>query len=489
MTQEPLMHTARPAGLATAALVVALLAAPAHASAEEADYRAFPPLTLRDALDRARAYSPRLKASKERIVQAQAQVRMAYTLLLPFVNVTGSYSLADKEVKLDFGGFGDVFTLAAMNCADWDTDTMGPRPTLCENPRDTDTSDSGDSGAKVIQSRHNWDGAINVGISLLNARTFPQIKNVYTGRELANLRDRFTEENLLYAVVQLYYGVATAQSAVDLMTENLAIVRTNDRLLKAREAAEVALPNERVRFDMAEVDAEDGLAAARLGIDHARRSLAVLMGQEDASFRVTAGEAPASPDGVPPDDATLGRRLDVRILDKAAVMAERRVTDIWMQFVPTLTALWNGSATSNTGFSGEHFSWRAMVSMEWNVFAGGVRFAQVDEARSRVREARYNRDAALLQARTEVESARRSILDAQRALRSGERLEALARENQDLVRKQYQLGVADQALLLDSDREHLSARIQVIQARLRLTLATLSWSRSVGIFLERVEGL
>ena len=224
------MHNSRAARLVATAFVVIILAAPTGAlSAEGADYRTMPSLTLQDALDRARAYSPQLRASKEKIVQAQAQVRMAYTLLLPFVNITGSYTLADKEIKLDFGGFNDVFTLAAMNCASWDTTTMGPAPTLCDTPSDAGSSDS---ASNVIQSRHNWDGAVNVGVSLLNARTFPQIKNVYTGRELANLQSRFTEENLLYAVVQLYYGVATAQSAVDLMTENLTIVHTNGTLQK-----------------------------------------------------------------------------------------------------------------------------------------------------------------------------------------------------------------------------------------------------------------
>jgi len=484
------MHTIRSTGLLVATLVVLLVTAPAgEARAEDADYNTLPSLTLQDALNRARAHSPQLKASKEKIVQAQAQVRMAYTLLLPFVNVTGSYSLADKEIKIDFGGMTDLYVLAAMNCAGWDVATMGPAPSLCDTPPETDTDTSSSSSANVIQSRHNWDGAINVGISLLNARTFPQIKNVYTGRELAQLQDRFTEENLLFAVVQLYYGVATAQSAVDLLTDNLAIARANDTLLKARETAQVALPNERIRFDMVLIRAEDGLAGALLGLDYARRSLGILMGQDEASFKVAAGEAPEAPNGEQPDSATLGRRLDIQMMDKAALMAERAVTDIWMQFVPTLTAVWNGSATSNTGFSGENFSWRAMVALEWNVFAGGVRFAQLDQARSKVREARYNRDAALLQARTQVESARQGILDAQRSLRSGERFEALASQNRDLVRKQYELGVADQTLLLDSDREHLNARIQLIQARLRLTLATISWSKSVGAFLERVESL
>ncbi len=482
------MNTHRPPLALALALVALFLAPAAGLRAAEAEYRTLAPLSLKDALARARTYSPQLKASREKIVQAQAQVRMAYTLLLPFVNVTGSYSLADKEVKLDFGGFDEVFALAAMNCAGWDTTTMGPLPTLCSATPDSGGS-SGGSEARVIQSRHNWDGAINIGISLLNARTFPQIKNVYTGRELANLQARFTEENLLYAVVQLYYGIATAQAALELMTENLGIVETNDGLLRAREAAEVALPNERVRFDMAALQAEDGLAAARLGLEHARRSLAVLMGQEDAAFQVVAAEVTDADASETPDDATLGGRLDVQMRDKATILAERTVTDIWMQFVPTLTAIWNGSATSNTGFSGEHFSWRAMISLEWNVFAGGVRFAQADEARSRVREARYNREAALLQARAEVETSRQEILDAQRALRSGERLATLAEQNRNLVRTQYELGVADQTLLLDSDRERLNARIQLVQARLRLTLAALSWSKSVGAFLERIDGL
>ncbi|MBM4372593.1 MAG: TolC family protein [Deltaproteobacteria bacterium] len=468
-----------------------LLAGGSPAQGEESeDYRGLPPMDLPMVLDRARAFSPQLRASGERITQARAQVRMAYTLLLPFVSVSGTYALADREVSLDFGGFDELYALAAMNCAGWDEGTMGPLPGLCATPPAEEAaapSGGSTSSRRVIQSRHNWEGSLTVGISLLNARTIPQLRNVYTARDLAELQDRFTEEALLFSVALLFYGVATAQAAVDLMEENLAIVGSGEALLAAREAAQVALPNERLRFDMARVQAEDGLEVARLGLRHARRALALLMGNEDSGFRAVAGEITAPGALTAPDDAALARRLDVRIGEGLVEMAEREVLDIWMQMVPTLTALWVGSATSTTGFSGEHLSWRAMVSLEWNLFSGGIHFAQADAARARVREARHNRDAALLQARVEVEDARAGVLDARRGLRTGERMEALAGDNRALVAKQYELGVADQTLLLDADRELLTARIQRIQARLRLTVAALAWSRALGHFLDDVQ--
>ncbi len=468
---------------ATSLLLVGLLVAPPPLQAQEpADNEV---LTLHTAVRQAVQFSPQLKASNEKLEQAKAQLWQAYGMLLPFVTVKGSYTRADERIALDFGSFGDLFALAMMNCGAWDETSMGPRPAMCDAPpAPTDTEEDSDSGgARVMQELNNFDASITVGMSLLNARTLPLIKNVYTGEELAKLQKDFAEEQLVFAVIQMYYGVSTTQSVVLLMEQTLGTAMRHLELTEIRRKNGVALENERIRAAMTVLQARNAVDQAKAAFDLSRRSLAILLGRDDAAFVVE--EFPDHPwiglDPTAPETDLLEQRLDIRMFDKFELMAERNVTDIWMKFVPTVQGMWTFSGSSNKGFADRYTQWRAMVTLNWNLFEGGMRFAELDVARSKVRETRYNRSAALLKARTEVQGALSGIETARTDLSTAVEMEALAGQNLTLVEKQYKHGVAQQTVILDAESQLQSARIQALQGRLRLALAQISLARSLGL--------
>jgi outer membrane protein, multidrug efflux system len=457
-----------------------VVAAPAWAQAEDI-------LPLDAAVREALVYSPQLKASQEKLVQAKSQLWQAYGLLLPFVTVQGNYTRADERISLDFGsGFADVFALAALNCNVWDEGVMGPLPSLCTavpEPAPAEGEESDEDSSRVIQELNNWDGSITVGMSLLNARTLPLIKNVYTGEDIAILQQTFAEEQLVFAVVQTYYGTSTAQAAVKLMQENLATAMRSLDFTEIRRKNGVALENERIRAALAVLQARNGLDRAQAGSDLALSSLAILIGRDSADFIVE--ETPENPwagiETAFPDGSRLERRVDMRLLDKMSLLAERGVTDIWMKFVPTIGAAWNFSGSSNTGFAGRNTQWRAMLTLNWSIFEGGMRLAELDIARSKVRETGYNKQAALLAARNEVQTAISGINMAQIDLATALEMSTLAQENLTLVEKQYKHGVAQQTVMLDAQTQVQSARIQTLQGNLRLALAQVSLAKAMGL--------
>jgi len=463
-----------------------LLLAGARVAAQDVQKPEPPVLTLTEALEQARKFSPDLKASKEKIAQARAQVTQAWTMMLPVISAQGNYMRADKEIAIDFGGMNDLYALAMANCFSWDEAAMGrPKPSLCDTALTEPSTDEEGDSARVIQEYNNWDASVTIGMSLLNARTFPLLKNMYTGRELAELQAAFSEELLLFSVVQLYYGVSTAQAAAALLAENLATTMRHMELTEIRRQNGVALANERIRAAMAVVQARNNLEQANMSVELTRRSLAIVIGRdESAPFRVE--EFPDNPWSDQRDEAMhnqlLARRKDVLMLDKLETMADRLITDVKMKWVPSLWGGWTYSMSSATGFSGEHTSWRGIVSLSWNILEGGRRFYELDEARSRKREAAYKREAALLRARTEVERARTAIDSAKAQLSTSEEMLELAAENLGIVEKQYKLGVADQATILDAGFQLRSSRIQALQGRLRLALAQVALAQALGVF-------
>ena len=176
------------------------------------------------------------------------------------------------------------------------------------------------------------------------------------------------------------------------------------------------------------------------------------------------------------------------MLDLVEIMAERSLDDVWMKFVPTMQGLFTFSASSNEGFAGRNTQWRAMVTFTWNLFEGGIRFAEMDEMRSRIREARFNRESALLNAESQVETAHSEILAAQTALQNGQALVGLARENLDLLETQYRLGVAPQTAVLDAQLQYTQSGFQILQGRLRLSLARNAYARSLGLLTLELFG-
>ncbi len=461
---------------ALAVVSLAPVAAPAQESLPDGEV-----VSLATAVSQALENSPDLKASKEKIAQANAQLRMAYGMLLPFVRAQGSYTRADEEIKFNMGGLADIMALAMANCLTWDEAAMGPRPAVCDQA--SSGSSSSGSSARVIQELNNFDASVTVGMSLLNARTFPLIKNVYTGREIAALSVDFTSEQLAFAVAQLYFGVATAQNGVRILAENLATAQRHKELTEVRLKNGVALQNERVRAEMSVVQATSTLEQAKLALELVRRTLALFMGRDpDASFRVE--EVPSTPwqgaEGVVLSADDLAGRKDLLMLDKSALMAERSVTDVWMKFVPTLAGAWTFSASSNKGFADRYTQWRALISLNWSLFEGGTRWAELDDARARVRESKYRRDSALLRAQTEVEQARSSMLTARLDLSTAADMLRLAEENLSLVEVQYKAGVAPQTTLIDAQNQRISAQLGELKARLQLGLAEVSFARAAG---------
>jgi outer membrane protein TolC len=440
------------------------------------ELRQLRPMELSEVVRKALEYSPTLKAQGAIVEQVSTNTKRAWAMLLPSLDVTGTYTLTDQEIKLDFMGqtFGDLFRLAMVNCGTWDTASMGPAPALCA----TDPSQMA-SDPIVIQKRHNFAASAQVAISLINLRTWPNLANVDTAIELTELQEKFTEEQLVFAVVQLYYGIATAQEAIKLMNDNVATAMRHMDLAEVRRKNGVALENERIRAAMGVVQARAALDQAVVAWKLARESLALLIGLPDAQFR--AADTFATPwDEVPAAEDDVDGRRDIQMLGKARLMGERNVDDAWARFAPVVMGIWRWDISNNKGFAGNYDQWRAMVTLSWSIFDGGYRFADLDERRARLRELGYNLEQARIQARTEIARAQAEIEAAGLAIQSGEEMARLAEDNLRIVQQQYGLGAAPQTAVLDAEMAHTQARTGLITSRLRLAMAHVSMVKAAG---------
>ena len=231
-----------------------------------------------------------------------------------------------------------------------------------------------------------------------------------------------------------------------------------------------------------QITACQGNLALLLGWDPARLvAEANSLGAEHASL----GFARPIPAQVPADvpSSLMRRRPDIQGAEELLMAANENIGAAIADFFPTI------SLTADEGFSSAHLEkvtapfssfWDVLLSPAMTFFSGGRRIAAKEEADAQYREA--------------LADYKRTVSDAFRAMREAldnnkrsrevyeskrRQVEDLARSN-DILEKQYQVGVTSVMDLLDVRRQLQAAQQEEAQARFEVYSAVISICRELG---------
>jgi outer membrane protein TolC len=411
-----------------------------------------PVLPLAMALVEARANSPDLKVLAERVVQARNDVSRAWTQLKPTLTGTGSYT----------------------------HNSTGP-PVFIAVP----TPDGGTFINTVEGTPNTVAGALSLQVPVFNGRVFPAIATAWQRVDVARLDETQQRQELLLAVASTYY------SGVQLMELAKVAFRTaqntRDHAIEAQarfEAGQIQRSaSVRARVDALRADEE--VRRAVYSYLSTKSQLAQLTGRRDTAFEL---EEPREP---PPEIQGDLRELMERALRERPEMAAARAnveiaarlkTDAWAQFLPTLAFIATGRYNSQADFEGNHLSWALTLALTLPLYDGGLRYVALKDADSRTREARAQERSRSARIEDELRRARLD-LESARALRAqAEQTLLYARENERLVRAQFEAGTATQVEVSDAESALFQSEATAIQQRLAVQLAALRVAKSVGAF-------
>lgn len=121
------------------------------------------------------------------------------------------------------------------------------------------------------------------------------------------------------------------------------------------------------------------------------------------------------------------------------------------------------------------------------MYDGGLRYADLDEADSRVRAARLQRSRLLSNTRTEVERARLRLKQAELGIERAEKAAHLAERRYALVETQLGAGAARTIDLDEANDELRETELSVIRARLDRDLAILELSYAAGLEVSELH--
>ena len=433
--------------------VAAILAAALFLSSSLAAQR----LTLGEALVRAdgQAYANRIAESGANAQAAQALG--AYRGILPALRVEAGFVRTTDPI----GVFGTTLRQRAITPADFDP------------------------------ARLNFPAAVNNRVAalvleqpLLNADAWVGRHAGAAATAAARASAEWTRTDTRTDVIRAYFGATLAH-------EKRETLESAERAAKAHVARAKALADTGLvtRSDalLAEVRAGE-VSALRLAAAgdaaHAARSLALLLGDPQASFEL--------PTALPSAEAiralvaldTLPQPMDARADVLAAGFAmEASRTDAWRAkatYLPRLNGFARYDWNDPTGLFANDKSWTVGVMATWSPFSGASEISDLRTANARSKSAEAQHDAAVGQA--ELERAR-TLSELQVALAQLDIAEAAVAQSVEahrIVALKYDGGLATISDLLEASAMETRSRLGASAARYQLIVSAAERRQALG---------
>ena len=447
--------------LALALAVGALLLATAAAQSSAA------PLTLRDAASIALEKNPLRKAALADTKAASAGVREAQSFLLPYVTFSEQATLGNDQVYV----FGSRLRQQRFTQADFALSQLNT-----PSPLGNFTTRFGGTW-NLFDSFASWHG-INRAKEM----------NTAASRQLER-----TEQEILFRVVQSYYGVLLAKKQLDVTEQSEKTANSIMDRSQVRYDAGLAVESDLLSAKVRLASRKQDLIRARNNLELARAQLNIGMGVAvdnpyepiDAITEriLTANSLPEL------EQKALTNRPDLKRIEAQRSAQELSVAIAKSSFGPRLNAF-AGWEMDNPTFvaGGGGNSWVGGLELQIDLFQGGARRAALsreranaemiaalkqaanDAVRLEVRQAYYDQDSN----RQQVEVARTAITQAQESLRIDQ-----DRYDGGLLTITDLLGAEEAARRTQTDYLQAIYQFHISYANLELACGTLNLQSSV----------
>ena len=304
-----------------------------------------------------------------------------------------------------------------------------------------------------------------------------------------------TKSDFVLAVASAYYDVLKARKSLEIAAANM------ERLTQYRDSV-----NKRVKVGdltkTALLRAEGELSGARSdylkatnALKLTRAALVRVAGIED-DFRLKETSIPTEEEQALDKlrNTAFDKRSDLKSFDMQIYMAEEQVKYAQGAFWPYvgLFAIYTGSdqypaSGSSASQTLNRESILAGVSLTFPFFEGGLRMAELREAKAKERQAKLAYDDFKKNVDVELQSAYLDLQTQQGTLKFLEDQLTFAEDNYNAVIRQFDNGLALSLDVMDANSLLLSAEKNVNEALYNYQLANLKLKRTSGMLLQFVN--
>jgi len=421
--------------------------ADSHQPAETFDINTIELLDLDTAITIALTGNPTLAAAEDRVRQAKARLDQARSTYWPRLDATVSGSRLSLSDRI----FDEQITQARF----FD-------PTIdIENPEDY-------YRARLFATWVLFDGF---------ERKFRNA-SARMGIDQSKTAQREIRRIILSSVAKTYYA---AQLAFENWTIARADAEFNQRQLaeaEARRRSGTGSLSDELNFQVRVNAARAEEIRMKQIYESTRYALAAILGIPRAHFpshlklaRLTeeTGQDMQPPDAKPLVDYALENRPEIQQGELNLIQADLTVNIARSDYYPAINFLASvdGERPGDVGLETDDFGNALGVELSYNLFAGGLTRASVDEAKARVAENTKLLVDARIQVSSQVRASLTNLIAAQRQLSLQRDNYRLVAQQRDLVEKEYQAGQGSLVRLNEAQRD-----LTTTQGRLALALAS-----------------
>jgi outer membrane protein len=428
-------------------LATLLVALPASAQA---------PLSLSEAIARAKAHNPDATAAAATAREAEAHVRQSRGPYFPRVDLVESWQIGNHPVFV----FSSLLAQRHFVSADFALDALN-------HPSATD----------------NFRTAISVEQSLFDRTTSANVRAASIARDMAATGKQLVDQDLTSAATDAFGRVLIAAATVRSTAATVESARADRELAGNRRDAGRVTDADVLQLDVYLARALE-LQVQAISDEHiARARLNQLMGEPLStmfSLDFTQPEIGAditNPAGL--EAEALKNRPEVSLAMQREQLAAAAVDVARAAFLPQVAA--QGAWELNGGtWNSRSSSWMLGAVARINLFDGLAGKARLAVAREQAARGAIEKGKADTMARLDVQIAI-ARLEAARASESVGRAAAdQARESRRIIRDRYESGLTDAAMLLRSADAVQQADAQQIAARVNVLTATATLQRAIG---------
>ncbi len=287
-------------------------------------------------------------------------------------------------------------------------------------------------------------------------------------------------------VAENYFLLRQMDEEINILKEEVLLRQKVLDILKSRLQAGLT-----AQLDVSSGETELARAQALILESQRKRAqyenaLALLCGQAASDFKVEAQAStklpvPQIPSGVPSD--LLKRRWDVVEAERLLAQANAKVGVAKAEFLPSITLTGSGGYTSieaKSLFDWESRAWSIGPQLNLPIFAGGRNKAKLEAAK-----ADYAKNVALykgkvLTALREAEDAFMNVRLRRQQYDADVRLEQSAQQTFTISRERYQQGLVSYLEVIDAQRTHLQARLEVNDITTQQLIAAVLLVKALG---------
>ncbi|MHC1697720.1 MAG: efflux RND transporter permease subunit [Geobacteraceae bacterium] len=410
-------------------------------------------ITLPEAVDLAQRQNSALKISKQKVEENRQRIASAKSKYFPQLSNESSYmGLSDKQ----------LVTIPAGS--------MGTVPGLGPFPGHDTTIDQGSTMMFIS--------------STTLSQPLTQLFKVHEGHEVAKEERaiaesdaRKTEEEIIFSVHQLYYGLLIAQkqkeAAQALLSAAQESLRESEDAVRAGNLLQVAVTGSRVQL----LQGRQAMVAAEIQTDDFTLELNDLLG-----LPLETELVPAEIDDPLPAPKSLPEYLRLSLahnpaLESAKVAvakADHAVRAARDEYIPDISLFARHIYQDGSPFIASNIGMFGM-QMTWNIFDWGNRRGLVGQRKSQMAQAVENRKRIGQRVTVDITKAYRKLEQTRALLDVAKEVLKLQRENLRLTTDRVKAGTATSARQAESVSAVRKAELDELQAALgyRLSLAEL----------------